>query len=203
MASGCRDVLVVAEYAGGQPSGLTYEMLGLARRLVDASGGQVLAVALGRSASPFATELGARGADRVFAVDDSRKDRYEAERWLEVIPTILRQHGPAHVLAGHTALGAELGPRLAFRLGTSVATGCERVELDEGTVTITRPCFGSKAREVLTLNNSPSVVTMRARMSDPVALMQKEAELVCVEAPLDAKELPTKVLGRSRDEAAE
>jgi len=55
----------------------------------------------------------------------------------------------------------------------------------------------------LTLKNSPSVVTVRARMSDPVALMQKEAEIVSLQPPLDGKDLPTKVLGRSRDQSAE
>ncbi|HTN29146.1 MAG TPA: hypothetical protein VL180_15305, partial [Burkholderiales bacterium] len=164
MTSGCSDVLVVAEYANGQPSALAYELLGLARRLGDAGSGRVLALALDSSSSPATKELGARGADLVFAVDDSRTQSYEAERWLQAIPAVLAQHGPAHVLVGHTALGAELGPRLAFRLGTSIATGCERVELRDGRLAITRPCFGSKAREVLMLTGCPSVATVRARM---------------------------------------
>jgi electron transfer flavoprotein alpha subunit len=203
MTPGCSDVLVVAEYANGQPSALTYELLGLARRLGDAQSGRVLALALDSSSSPSTKELGARGADVVFAVDDSRTQSYEAERWLQAIPAVLAQHGPAHVLVGHTALGAELGPRLAFRLGTSIATGCERVELREGRLTITRPCFGSKAREVLMLKSCPSVATVRARMNDALPRSEKDADVIAVQLPSDAKAAPTTVLERKRYDPGE
>jgi len=201
MTSGCSDVLVVAEYANGQPTALTYELLGLARRLSGAGNGRVLALALDSSSSPVIKELGARGADLVFAVDDSRIQSYEAERWLQAIPAVLAQHGPAHVLVGHTALGAELGPRLAFRLGTSIATGCERVELRDGRLAITRPCFGSKAREVLMLTGCPSVATVRARMNDALPRSEKSVEVVAVQLPGDAT--PTRILERKRDDPGE
>ena len=201
MTTGCRDVLVVAEYANGQPTALTYELLGLARRLSDAGNGRVLAAVLDSSSSPVIKELGARGADLVFAVDDSRMQSYEAERWLQAIPAVLAQHGAAHVLVGHTALGAELGPRLAFRLGTSIATGCERVELRDGRLAITRPCFGSKAREVLMLKGCPSVATVRARMNDALPRSEKDADVVAVQLPGDAT--PTRILERKRDDPGE
>ena len=201
MTTGCRDVLVVAEYANGQPSALTYELLGLARRLADTDGGRVLGVALDSSSSPVIKELAGRGPDVVFAVDDSRAESYAAERWLQAIPAVLAQHGPAHVLVGHTALGAELGPRLAFRLDTSIATGCERVELQEGRLTITRPCFGSKAREVLVLKSSPAVATVRARMNDALPRSERSADAVAISLPGGAT--ATSVLERKRDDAGE
>ena len=201
MTTGCRDVLVLSEYANGQPCALTYELLGLARRLADSEGGKVLAVALDSSSSPVIKELAGRGADIVFAVDDSRPDSYAAERWLQAIPAVLAQNGKAHVLVGHSALGAELGPRLAFRLGTSIATGCERVELHDGTLTITRPCFGSKAREVLMLKSCPAVATVRARMNEALPRSERNADIVAVPLPNGAT--TTRVLERKRDDPGE
>ncbi len=199
MTAACRDLLVIGEYANGQPTELTYELLGLARRLADAGGGRALVMTLDVSTSSAVKVLGARGADVVFAVDDSRTESYEAERWLQAIPGVLAQH-PAHVLIGHTALGAELGPRLSFRLGTSIATGCERVQLDEGRLTITRPCFGSKAREVLRLKSCPSVATVRARMNEALAPSEKSVEVVPVPLSSGGPAPRTNILERKRDD---
>jgi electron transfer flavoprotein alpha subunit len=99
----------------------------------------------------------------VFSISDDRNSAYGAERWLATLPSLLGDYGPSHILMGHTSLGAELGPRLAFRLGSTVATGCERLELKQGKLSVLRPCFGNKARETLTLEKCPAVATVRAR----------------------------------------
>ena len=82
------------------------------------------------------------------------------------IQSVLANIQPAVILVGHTALGADLAPRLAFRLKVGIATACERVTISDGTVRATRPCYGNKAREVLALVASPAIVTVRAKV-DP------------------------------------
>jgi len=168
VSASCTNVLVVAETADGCASELSYELLGLARQLVRADNGLVFAAALEKSDAPCIQELGARGADQVLSIADGLETAYTAERWLAILPLLLAELGPAHIVLGHTALGAELGPRLAFRLGCAVATGCERLELNDGKLSILRPCFGNKARENLTLETCPAVATVRARASDPL-----------------------------------
>src|SRR6185503_14937266 len=139
VSASCTNVLVVAETADGCASELSYELLGLARQLVRADNGLVFAAALEKSDAPCIQELGARGADQVLSIADGLETAYTAERWLAILPLLLAELGPAHIVLGHTALGAELGPRLAFRLGCAVATGCERLELNDGKLSILRP----------------------------------------------------------------
>ena len=202
MTNSCKDVLVVAETAVGQASDLSYELLGLARRLVQGSGGLVHAAVLEEPGARCIQDLGARGADQVFSISDDKPNAYEAERWLAALPSLLAEREPAHVLLGHTALGAELGPRLAFRLGATVATGCERVDLNAGKLTVLRPCFGNKAREAITLQRSPAIATVRARMYDPLPPAAREVEVISVVAAMgDAPS--TTVLGRALEAAAE
>jgi electron transfer flavoprotein alpha subunit len=193
MTASCRNVLVVCESADGKASDLSYELLGLARELVRGSGGLVSAAVLETPGAGCISELSARGADIVFAVSEKGANRYEAERWLAVIPSLLSEHGPAHILLGHTALGGELGPRLAFRLDGAIATGCERVELKNGKLNVLRPCFGSKAREALTLERSPGIATVRARMNDPLPPSSRDVKVVSISASIDGEPVTTVV----------
>lgn len=196
MNASCTNVLVIAETtADGHPTELTYELLGLARQLVQASNGQVLAAVLEKPDAPCIEKLGAHGADQVISIADGLEDAYTAERWLATLPSLLNEQGPAHVLLGHTALGAELGPRLAFRLRCAVATGCERLELKNGKLNVMRPCFGSKAREDITLETSPAVATVRSKVSDPLPASPRETKVISVGPPANPV-AATKVVNR-------
>jgi electron transfer flavoprotein alpha subunit len=192
----CSDVLVVAETSNGHASELSYELLGLARQMVQASNGVVSAAVLEKSGAPCIEELGARGADRIFSIADDHPNSYAAERWLAALPPVLAGHGAMHVVAGHTALGAELGPRLAFRLRSAVATGCERLELVDGKLSVLRPCFGNKARENLMLATCPAVATVRARACDPLPQMAREVKVIEMRSP-SGNAMPTTVIGRA------
>jgi len=196
MSSPRNDVLVIAETAHGCPSDLTFELIALARQLGENGGGTVSAATFEGPDSRCVRELGNRGADRVFSISSDNNNAYEAERWLAVLPTLLAENGHAHVLLGHTSLGAELGPRLAFRLGSAIATGCERVELKDGKLGVMRPCFGNKAREMLTLQKSPAVATVRARMYDSLPATSAEPQIISIAAPTTATS-GTTVLSRS------
>src|SRR5258706_8488376 len=196
MTARCENVLVVAETIEGRASDLSYELLGLARQLVQGSGGVVSAAVLERSTAPCIQDLGARGADQVFSISDDRVTAYSAERWLAALPTLLAEHQPGHIVLGHTALGAELGPILAFRLGAAVATGCERLELNQGKLSALRPCFGNTAREKITLGTCPAVATVRARMSDPLPPAPREVKVIVVTPPTEGPPV-TRVVNRA------
>lgn len=198
MTAACNNLLVICESADGKASDLSYELLGLARQLVQGNGALVLAAVLEPPGVPRVSDLGARGADIVFSVLEKSTNRYEADRWLAVLPSLLAEHGPAHILLGQTALGAELGPRLAFRLGGAVATGCERVELKDGKLNVLRPCFGNKAREALTLQKTPGIATVRARMNDPLPPSSRTAKVVSISAPIDGEPI-TAVVSRTAE----
>lgn len=200
--SSADDVLVIAESGADAPTGMTLELLGLGRRLADAVSGSVSAIALTSAASELAPRLIAAGADRVMTFEAGRDtDAYPPELWLEVIGERLRSHASAFILMGHTALGAELGPRLAFQTNAAIATSCEIVEMAEGQLVATRPCFGNKAREVLTLHTRPSIVTVRPRTHEPlVEDATRKGEITVGALPAKALQTRTRVVQRTPDD---
>lgn len=193
-------ILVVAEPAQGEPSGLTGELLGLARALADTGGGTVSAALLAATDSGAGAALIARGADRVFAAEHAALAEYLGEAWVPVAADICRQASPAVVMIGHTALGADLAPRLAFRLDTMVATGCVGLALDRGKLIATRPCHGGNAREVVSFKTAPAIATVRPGAHDALAPdAGRRGEIVPVAPRLDAAVARVKVLERQRN----
>src|SRR5947209_18392245 len=102
-------VLVIAEVHEGALAGLSTELLGLARRLVDSGlGGKVSAALLGSGQSGMTGQLGEFGADTVYLADDAGLAPYQAETWLPVVQQVVEQANPALVLIGQTSIGRDL-----------------------------------------------------------------------------------------------
>lgn len=193
-------ILVIADPVRDVPSRHTLELIRLARSLADASGGAVAAALITREAGDVPAGLIARGADRVFVVQHAALADYHGEAWVSAAAQICREAAPAIVLAGHNAAGADLAPRLAFRLGTTVATGCIEVKLDAGKVLATRPCYGGNARETVSFNTAPAVATVRPGSYDalpPDAARSGEVKPVLVD--LAAELARVAVLERRRE----
>jgi electron transfer flavoprotein alpha subunit len=186
-------ILVVAELRDGAASPLTRDLLGLARELN--AGRAVAAVLLARS-SAAAADLIAHGADRVHFCELA-EDEYEGEVWLPSVEHLAREIAPRAVLVGHTPAGADLGPRLAFRLKTAVATGCVGAAVESGKLTFTRPCYGGNVRETISFASSPAVATIKAGVGSAQADAARRGEIV----PLIPREVQrrTRVIARERD----
>jgi electron transfer flavoprotein alpha subunit len=160
--------LVVAE--GGE-AGLaaSAELLGLARRLAASSGGAVTALAFGADAGS-ARALIERGADRVLVASGCDAGEYDSDHWTAVAAHAACACSPRLILVRHGSSGADLAARLAFRLEGAPALGCIAAELAGGRVTVTRPCYGGNAREVVALGATPAVVTLRGGCVEALAV---------------------------------
>ena len=196
-------LLVIAEVADGRPSRLTCELMGLAQRLKAQTGNRVTAALFTRRDDAVALELIALGADCVYCVEHPALERYHSEAWVSAATQLCRTASPALVFMGHTSSGADLAPRLAFRLGGSAATGCVDVSWRDGKFAFTRPCHGGNVRETLSFASGVTVATVRAGCGE--AAVRDGARQGSVERftpALDAEPQRVRVVER-RPEAAE
>jgi len=159
-----RRILVCTEWLRGQPTALTSELLGGARRLADEFGGEVGALLLGDDAG--AQDLIACGADEIFTVTPAPDSQIDVETYVSALESAAKQSLPAAILIPHTAMGADIAPRLAFRLETGVAMGCVDVAWSDNRFALTRPRQGGIAREVLSIKTEPAIATVRAGCHD-------------------------------------
>ena len=185
-------VLVIAEVRNGSPTPLTRELLGLARDL--APGGEVAALLIADDSRAVA-DLVAHGADRIYL----REDAGSGEQWLPHAEHVAREIVPRAIFAGHTPAGADLAPRLAFRLESAVATGCVAVDCENGELRFTRPCYGGNVRETVLIGSVPAVATIKAGAGIARADPQRRGEIVRLAASTVTPR--TRVIARERESA--
>lgn len=157
-----KNILVVTESAGGKLSPATYELLTLARRLQATTGGELGVVLLDEGDFDGAQALAGYGVDVVYRAKCADFARLTSEARLPTIQAACEQAQPVVVLLAHGVLGAELAPRLAFRLECGVSTGCVDVVAEGGPIRCTRPCYGGLAREEHQFERGPVIATVRA-----------------------------------------
>lgn len=137
---GDRNVWGVAETSATDGTLLpaTLETMGQARELADQIGVYVYGVLLGDGSTPLITggmeplgeHLIAYGADRVLVADDPALAEYQPELYVETLADLVNQYRPEILLLPATALGNDLAPRLAQRLGTGLISHCVKLDLD-------------------------------------------------------------------------
>ncbi|KAF3999535.1 electron transfer flavoprotein subunit alpha/FixB family protein [Glaciimonas immobilis] len=193
-------ILVIVELKQGKPSGPTCELLGLAALLAKDTGGKVFAAVFGSAIDAATQTLIAHGADIVYLADHPTLSEYQADAWVQSVAKITLQAVPAIVLLNHTATGADLAPRLAFRLGTMVAMGAIELAVKDSAFHITRPCYGNNAREVLSINTEPAIATVKAKTQEAlVADYGRVGEVISVPIDIDPATLRTRVVDRQRE----
>ena len=199
------NLLVIVEVIEDRPIDLAYEMLGLAHKLVDESGGTVQACILGNDLDNLGEDLIAHGADEVYIVDAPVLAEYQADTWMPDLLEVINQVHPDGVMIGHTPLGSDLAPHLAFRLATTVVTGCTGVYVESGKLLLVRPCYGGNVHEVVSFRTLPAVFTVKPKCFEPrPARHNRSGKIVRLDSILDPASVRTKVrdVRRSIDEGA-
>jgi electron transfer flavoprotein alpha subunit len=160
-------VLVVAEQRDGKVKRIAHETLAAARAVADNAGGDVHALVIGPSGTS-AEGLGNAGADKVALALDDALALYQGDRYATIVAARAKAGGYAVVLLGSTALGKDLGPRVAARLGCPLANDVTSIVAGAG-ITVTRPVYSGKAVYTMKISAVPCVVSVRPNVFAPGA----------------------------------
>jgi electron transfer flavoprotein alpha subunit len=140
----------------------------------------------------------------VYVVEDPRLKEYVADRYIQVAEKVVKELSPRVVLMGQTAIGRELAPRLAFRLGTTVTTDCLDLNIDPQTKLLlqTKPVYGGNALAVFTSESMPQMATVRSKAMSPLARdPSRRGEIIKTKADIDESKVKTTVLQTVKEEA--
>ncbi len=159
-----RGIWVVAEVAGNGVTRTTRQVLGKARELGDRLGARVEAVVLGSGVDAAAESLTKLGADVVHLIDDPRLAEFSGDGWVDALAQLVGEKKPEILLLGFTAIGREVAPRLAERLGTGLVADATDLDIDESErlLVATRQSFGGRALAAVTCPKArPQMATVR------------------------------------------
>ena len=156
------DVLAFAEQRDGQVGGSARETVGVAARLAEGLGGAAHALVLGApGTSESVRSLGSVGAEAITVVEHEALAEYNPEAYAGPVVEHVASGRYGAVVFPASTLGKDLAPRVAARLDVPLATDVTGVDVESGTVRITRPVYSGKAFARLEIEATPVIVSIR------------------------------------------
>jgi electron transfer flavoprotein alpha subunit len=178
------NVLAVLEQRDGILRKVSPEVVTGARRLADGLGGAVDAVVCAAGAVQRADQMGTFGADRVVTLTTPAFAKYAPEGCAQAIAERAKAGGYGAVVFGASAMGKDLAPRVAAKLGVALAADVTDVAVDGGAVIAIRPVYAGKALLKVKIADRPAVVSLRPNVFTPVERPKAgAAETVAVSTP--------------------
>jgi len=164
-------IWVFIESRHGVIADVSFELLGIGRKLADDRGVDLSGVLLGNNLQSSCDSLIAGGADRVYLVDDPALGQYREDVYGRILEQLIRDHKPEVVLAGATAIGRSVIPQVATALGAGLTADCTQLAIrkEDGMLLQTRPAFGGNIMATIECPRSrPQMATVRANVMAPL-----------------------------------
>lgn len=196
-------VMIYGEVIEGKLASITTELLGIGRKLADELGQELSAILIGSDISSHASEIISFGADKVYLIDKPELKDYRTDSHINVMENISKQMMPQIILLGQTNTGRDLAPRLAFRLGTSVAMGVIELAIDPDSKLLlqTKPVYGGNAQIIVTTDQKPQIATVRPKSMSPLEPdTARQGEIIQFDPTTDLAAVRTKVIQKVKAE---
>jgi len=176
-----QSIYVITEHLQGQVMEITYVMLAAARSLAGKTGGEVVAVLLGRNAQGLADDF---AADRVLYLDHAALAEFTPDAYLAALSDLIASELPRVVLLGHTSVGMDVASGLAVRLDLPLVSQCLDIGSANGAQTFTSQICGGKIMAEGEIPDKTLLVTMLPGGFKPEAgRSDKRPEIAPVEPP--------------------
>jgi len=178
-------ILVLLERRQGELKTASLQALSTARRLADAAGDTVVALAVGSGAEGASGLAATYGADKLLVVEDAAFDLYAPELYAATLADAAKAASCDTILVAGTSLGRDVAARACARLGTALLT--DVVELERkpgGALRGKRPVYSGKAAAWASIPTArPSMATLRPNVFPAVAAEGRTAELASLPTP--------------------
>jgi electron transfer flavoprotein alpha subunit len=199
-------IWVFAEQRQGQLAEVGLELLGKALELAHPAGWKVASVLIGHCPrKELCEQLLSFGADEVLVGDHPLLSPYCSHSYAKVLGQWIREHRPEVLLMGATALGSDLGARLAARLRTGLSAHCIGLELSpEKKLFATVPGWGGNVlARVYSPLTEPQMATVMPGVFEMPERKEVGGRVIPLEVDLKPEDVNYRVLEIEREEAQE
>ncbi len=180
------DILVITEHMDGKFSDVSFELVGKAKELAPALGGQVVAVVVGGGVNPnvFAS-------DSTIHVDDAALSQFNPEAYGKVIEALVREKSPRLVMFGWTVTGMDLAAWLSARTGAPCAAYAKDVRVEGGSLVVSCQAYGGKLTVEVAPEGEMAILACLAG-SFPAEAGQGSTAAAVIASPVDLSGLKMK-----------
>jgi len=169
-------ILVFAEQREGEFRKATYEAVSEGRRLADRTDDRLLVSLMGSEISGLTEEITRYGPDEILLTDNSNLSLYNTETYAACLSAGIKEIQPNLVIFAHTAIGKDLAPRVAERVGAGLASDCIAMELSGQEIYFIRPMYSGKVFAKMKILTSIKMATLRPN-NFPIEERKGQAEV--------------------------
>jgi electron transfer flavoprotein alpha subunit len=168
-----RNVWVFVEQDEGKFAEVSLELMSKGRELADELGSELWAVLPGDGVGELASELVARGADRVLMAEHPELSRYRTLPYARVLTGLVAERKPYILLFGASCVGRDLAPRGASAVGAGLTPDSTDLQIGDfesqrekkvykDLLLQIRPAFGGNLiATIVNPNHRPQMATVR------------------------------------------
>ncbi|MGL4792021.1 MAG: electron transfer flavoprotein subunit alpha/FixB family protein [Anaerotignaceae bacterium] len=158
-----KNIWVYIEIENGVAKKVGLELLIPAKNMALKTGGNVVAVVIGKDVETVAKEAIATGADSAIIVDGTEYESYNTESYTNALVELCKKYEPNAVLVGATQFGKDLAPRASTRLNTGCVPSAVDLDIDEsGTVLWTTASYAGSVLSQMVCEAKPQFGTVRS-----------------------------------------
>ncbi|WP_088033090.1 electron transfer flavoprotein subunit alpha/FixB family protein [Evansella clarkii] len=154
-----KKVLVIGEVRDGAFRNVSFEAIAAAKEI--SADGEIVGVVLGDNVSGLANEMIHYGADKVLTVESDKLADYTPEGYSQALQAVIDQEDPEGIVLGHTAIGKDVSPKIAARIGSGLVSDAVGIEAAGEEVIFTRPIYSGKAFEKVVVKDGIVFATIR------------------------------------------
>jgi electron transfer flavoprotein alpha subunit len=197
------NILVFCTATADEIPRASLEALAAGRQLGDKlDDGHVQATLFGPDVQRQGETLVHHGADEVFVASHPKLAYHEADVIVGVLESAIEKLSPDVILLPHDDLGGgNVGPRLAYRLGTGIVTDCTGFDVDGDAIRWLRPVYGGKAMAYMIASGPVQMATTRSRAFEPLPPdTAREGVVQTLDVDVDSMPAPVSLMERTQEE---
>jgi len=199
-------IWVFAEQRQGELVEVGLELLGKALELAHPTGWKVASVLPSHSLENGLCErLLSFGADEVLVAAHPLLSSYCSQSYAKILEKLVREYNPEVFLLGATAMGSDLGARLAARLRTGLSAHCIELEFsaEKKLLAVVPGWGGNVLARVCSPHTRPQMATVMPGVFDMPKEKKMTGRVVPVDVDLKPEDVTYQILEIKREAAQE
>ena len=118
-------------------------------------------ILIGDKVTGIAGELTKYGAKKILIAEDPRLANYSTTAYAKILAESARNRNAEIIFLSATAMGKDLGPRVAAKLEAGLGPDCTELHVENNDITAIRPVYAGKAYTSINITSSVKVFSLR------------------------------------------
>ncbi len=196
-------ILVYIEAREGKVKKSSLEALSEGARRAKDFKTEVNAVLVGDKMDSLAPEVFSYGASKVYLLEGAGFSHYSAESYAQAMVDLIQEIEPDVIFFSASAMGKDLSPRVAARLGVGLASDCTSTASRGGKLEVIRPIFAGKALVTVTFKSVPQIATLRPNVLPLAEPVSEKGDVIKKEVVIPEDQIKGKAVELIKEEGAE